>query len=110
MYDCRSGVRPAFLSYMRIFVDSPFWQNFVEVRLKYGLLQSTTISSDISRTWSSSTMGRRPPLSLGGLKRLKAIAQVSLAVRQQARPFTLLKTADFQVSDAPARRISSTAN
>ncbi|KAI3542212.1 hypothetical protein CABS01_05949 [Colletotrichum abscissum] len=85
-------------------------QNVVEIRLKYGLLQSTTIASDISRTWSSSTMGRRPTLGLGGLKRLNAVGRLSLAVRHQARPSTLLKTADFQVSDAPTRRISSIPN
>ncbi|KAK1512015.1 uncharacterized protein CCOS01_05633 [Colletotrichum costaricense] len=86
------------------------WQNVVEIRLKYGLLQSTTIASDISRTWSSSTMGRRPTLGLGGLKRLNAVARLSLAVRHQARPSPLLKTADFQVSIAPTRRISSIPN
>ncbi|KAI3542979.1 hypothetical protein CSPX01_06575 [Colletotrichum filicis] len=76
------------------------WQNVVEIRLKYGLLQSTTIASDISRTWSSSTMGRRPTLGLGGLKRLNAVPRLSLAVRHQARPSTLLKTADFQIRHA----------
>lgn len=90
MCDCRSGVGSSSLSYMRIFADSFSCKNVVEIRLKYGLPQSTTIASDNSRTWSSSTMGRRPPLGLSGLKRLNAVTQVSLAVRHEARPSTLL--------------------